>query len=33
MDVPSLEQVVIKAKLGDINRFQIIQIAKQAAYF
>jgi len=33
MDVSSLEHVVIKAKLGDIIGFQIIQIAVQNASF
>jgi len=31
MDVSSLEHVVIRAKLGDIIGYQIIQIAEQAA--
>jgi len=33
MDVSSLEHVVIRAKLGDIIGFQIIQIAEQKALF
>jgi len=33
MDVSSLEHGVIKAKLGDIIGFQIIQIATQKASF
>jgi len=33
MNVSSLEHVVIKAKLGDIIEFQIIQIATQKASF
>jgi hypothetical protein len=33
MDVSSLEHVVIRAKLGDIIAFQIIQIAVQKASF
>jgi hypothetical protein len=33
MDVSSLEHVLIRAKLGDIIRFQIIQIAEQKASF
>jgi len=33
MDVTSLEHVVIRAKLGDIIGFQIIQIAEQTASF
>jgi len=33
MDVSSLEHVVIRAKLGDIIGFQIIQIAEQKASF
>jgi hypothetical protein len=33
MDVSSLEHVVIRAKLGDIIGFQIIQIAAQQASF
>jgi len=33
MDFSSLEHVVIKAKLGDIIGFQIIQIAAQKASF
>jgi len=33
MDVSSLEHVVIRAKLGDIIGFQIIQIAQQKASF
>jgi hypothetical protein len=33
MDVSSLEHVVIRAKLGDIIGFQIIQIAAQEASF
>jgi len=33
MDVSSLEHVVIRAKLGDIIGFQIIQIAGQKASF
>jgi len=33
MDVSSLEHVVIRAKLGDIIGFQIIQIAEQTASF
>ena len=33
MDVSSLEHVVIRAKLGDIIGFQIIQIAAQKASF
>jgi len=33
MDVSSLEHVVIRAKLGDIIGFQIIQIAVQKASF
>ena len=33
MDVSSLEPVVIRAKLGDIIGFQIIQIAAQRASF
>jgi hypothetical protein len=33
MDVSSLEHVVIRAKLGDIIGFEIIQIAAQKASF
>jgi hypothetical protein len=33
MNVSSLEHVVIRAKLGDIIGFQIIQIAEQKASF
>jgi len=33
MEVSSLEHVVIRAKLGDIIGFQIIQIAEQEALF
>jgi hypothetical protein len=33
MDVSSLEHIVIRAKLGDIIGFQIIQIAVQKASF
>jgi len=33
MDVSSLEHVVIRAKLGDIIGFQLIQIAEQKASF
>jgi len=33
MNVSSLEHVVIRAKLGDIIGFQIIQIAEWAACF
>ena len=33
MDVSSLEHVVIRAKLGDIIGFQIIQIAEQTSSF
>jgi hypothetical protein len=33
MDVSFLEHVVIRAKLGDIIAFQIIQIAAQKASF
>jgi len=33
MDVSSLEHVVIRAELGDIIEFQIIQIAEQKASF
>jgi len=33
MDVSSLEHVVIRAKLGDIIGFQIIQTAEQNASF
>jgi len=33
IDVSSLEHVVIRAKLGDIVGFQIIQIAVQNASF
>jgi len=33
MDVSSLEHVVIRAKLGEIIGFQIIQIAEQKASF
>jgi len=33
MDVSSLEHVVIRAKLGDIIGFQIIQIAKEKASY
>jgi len=33
IDVSSLEHVVIRAKLGDIIGFQIIQIAEQKASF
>jgi len=33
MDVSSLEHIVIRAKLGDIIGFHIIQIAEQKASF
>jgi len=33
MDVSSLEHIVIRAKLGDIIGFQIIQIAAQKGSF
>jgi hypothetical protein len=33
LDVSSLEHVVIRAKLGDIIGFQLIQIAAQKASF
>jgi len=33
MDVSSLEHVAIRAQLGDIVGFQMIQIAEQAASF